>query len=230
MSLQSNLQQSYGIALAPGSERRLASILERHRHAFTHFITVHPRRFTHLEDMVTSVRDFCFLSFPAASKNRNARVFLSLGIAPKYLARPSPTRGELLQHVTKTRSFDSGWWQQVSLLNRARAWHHHSDSELFVAPWHFHALVGSVDSCLSPEVLAEHVTNALCRSDPLLSSVSVDAQPLSSLGGVRYAVASQRGNFLRGCQFTNDTYVHSQCAAQLVDVQWCSPPRMKEYK
>jgi len=67
--------------------------------------------------------------------------------------------------------------------------------------------------------------STLRTSHDMLSDASVDVKALTSLGGIRYAIAQTQGNFFSGFQFTNDTYVLSQCRKHCLGVEWCSPDR-----
>lgn len=226
MTLHSLLHSTYCSAIPPSEqEQHISDILQRHSQAFSHFITIHPRRPVHLEDMVTSIRDLCLLSIPATQPKRTARAFLSLSLAPRYRSLAPTTIGDLCEALAHSHTYDFTWWRRHALLKRARAWHHDTDAALFIAPWHFHAVAGSCDTTLHPHEIGRRMLSTLRTSHDMLSDASVDVKALTSLGGIRYAIAQTQGNFFSGFQFTNDTYVLSQCRKQCLGVEWCFPDR-----
>ena len=208
MHIRQELQNAYGITIGTLESRRHAAIisdaLQRHRHAFSHFITLQPRRFDLLDHVATVVRDEFSASLPGMTTGRNARYYISVSISPKWFYRTlSQTRDVYLDSKTFHRD--------------TKFWHHPADSVPLFAPWHLHALVGSLSTDLSSLALQECISRGTALHD-------VDVRTIDGHAALNtYITDPMRGNHLMGLQFTNDTFIYNQCLKHGVHLNWCPP-------
>jgi len=109
MYIRQELQDAYGITIGTPDSRRhaavISEVLQRHRHAFSHFITLQPRRFDLLDHVATVVRDEFSASLPGMTTGRNARFYISVsihhsGFTELYLRREMSTLTARLSIVT----------------------------------------------------------------------------------------------------------------------------------
>lgn len=210
MNILQELKRTYGITVGTPEAIKhstvVATVLLSHQHAFTHFITIQPRRFTILDHVSTVIRDEFAACLPGMSPGRNARFFISVSIASRWFYRTLTEARDV--HVNSMDHFQ-----------QSRTWHQPADAFPLIAPWHLHALVGSLPESVSVSQLGDIISKGTTFSDVNVQRIH-GGSALSS-----YITDSRRGNHLMGLQFTNDTYLFNQCLYQGVHLNWCPPRR-----
>lgn len=215
MNILQELKHTYGITVGTPEAIQHSNIVSKallnHQHAFTHFITLQPRRFTILDHVSTVIRDEFAGCLPGVSPRRNARFFITVSIASRWFHR----------NLTEARDV---YFNSKDHFMQSKAWHQPADAYPLIAPWHLHALVGSL-----PEgILASSLTDIIAKNT---SYGDVNVQMIqggAALGS--YITDSRRGNHLMGLQFTNDTYLYNQCQKQGVHLNWCPPAKNLSHK
>ena len=213
-SLHQELQENYGIQFHGDVFTRqlntIRQVLHAHRYSFSHFITMHPKRLIDIGDSLKA-RDALMQAIPGRYRNTNARfvVFHSVSKAAQRTVQPM-------------RQIE--FWRREYLHTE---WDCNLDDTQLLAPWHIHALIGSV----RPTEKTEELTHKIHWHSMKMWSAHYDVRVKEydhSEHLINYLTDARRGNYIPGLQDTNDEYIRSQLAKRGVSIRWCPPHRNKE--
>jgi len=213
-SLHQELQENYGIQFHgehfTRHQHALRSVLQSHRYAFSHFITLHPKRLIDIGESFKA-RDVLMQSIPGRYRNTNARFVLFHSV--------SKAESRTIRSIHQYE-----FWRQATLVAECDGT---LDDTPLIAPWHIHALVGSVNSSETTSTLTNHFHWHTMKT--WSTCYDIDIQPYDhSEHLITYLTDARRGNYIPGLQDTNDEYIRSQLAKRGVAIRWCPPNKNKE--
>lgn len=207
-TLRQLLSETYGIMQSGEQVQKkrdaFTTVLGNHRYAFTHVVTIHPKSIVDVGDIIIA-RDALLNLIPGRHKNTNARFvgFLCMSKTGSRIARSA-------------RAFEH--WRRV---NEA-TWSYNADELQLVGPWHIHAFVGSMSADVTCEAIEERSVFHFLKHTNRYYDVQITPYDHSDKA-ILYFTDPERGNFLDGLYFTNDTYVFTQLERLHVHIDWCPP-------
>lgn len=169
--------------------------LFQHRHALSHFITLHPCR-TVLLESACRVANTLLQILPGWAPKRRARAYVAVSLARSHLFKTPKIFEE----------------HRVELLEYGYAY---SDSPP-IAPWHLHALVGALPDGISINELRIHIERETCWNTDVQES-DFDERLTAYISDV------SRGNLFSSLQLTTDSYINSCCLREGIEINWRDP-------
>jgi hypothetical protein len=212
-TIREELQEQYRIEFHGEQyihrQEAVKQVLLKHKYAYSHFITLHPSRLIDISESF-QLRDALINALPGRYRNTNARFIAFHSV--------SNLNNRLVQQI-KDREF----WRRSRLMSDANA---HIDETPLIAPFHIHALVGSMNTATSNETITQTIQWECMKSCSAQVNVHIRQYDHSDQL-IHYITDSKRGNYIEGLQETNDEFICSQLIKSAITINWCPPKRNK---